>query len=143
MGLEVDSARASLAAENPNIAFIQEHAHRGSLLEREGLECAGVKELELLERGEALRGLPISERRRRRSHEREGEGERRRSASEERPPKLSHELFELLEALLELSLQSCAPVGNYAQLERALAKLLRLHADIRRNMREASLALES
>ena len=77
-----------------------------------------------------------------------GEGERRRrkgrrSASEERPTQLSHELLKLLEALLELSLQSCAPVGNYAQLERALAKLLRLHADIRRNMGEATLALES
>jgi hypothetical protein len=75
--------------------------------------------------------------------EREGEGEGRRSASEERPAQLSYELLELLEALLELSLQSFTPVGNCPQLERALAKLRSLHADIRRNMREATFTLES
>jgi hypothetical protein len=89
---------------------------------------------ELARRARRLRAnCRRSEEERRRSHEREGErrrekereGERRRggSASEERPAKLSHELLELLEALLELSLQSFAPVCDHAQLESALAKL--------------------
>jgi hypothetical protein len=109
---------------------------------------------ELARRARRLRAhCRRSEEERRRSHGREGErrrrkekeekGEERSSASEERPAQLSHELLELLEALLELSLQSVATLRNIAQLESARAKLVRLHADIRRDMSEAAFALES
>jgi hypothetical protein len=113
--------------------------------EAELLEARG----ELARRARRLRAhCRRSEKERRRSHEKKGERRRRRrkgrrSASEERPAKLGHELLELLEALLELSLQSFAAFRNIAQLESARAKLLRLHADIRRDVSEATFALES
>jgi hypothetical protein len=128
-------------------------AFRELRIRSSGGEKAGDRDAKLREaRGELARRARRfrahsrrSEEERRRSHEKKGErgGGERSSAREERPAKLSHERFELLEALLELSLQSFSPVSDQAKLSRALAQLQGSHLQILRRQAQARLALES